>query len=77
MERELTCERIREGVAKTKRYSTRSGQPIGRPPRQIPINFKKYCPMWKDRDITATDFARFVRVSRPTLYQYIREYEVS
>ena len=71
MERELTVERIREGVAKAKRYGTRSGRPIGRPPRQIPTSFKKYYPMWKDGEITATDFAKLVEVSRPTLYKYI------
>jgi DNA invertase Pin-like site-specific DNA recombinase len=31
MECELTVERIREGMAKAKRYGTRSGRPIGRP----------------------------------------------
>jgi DNA invertase Pin-like site-specific DNA recombinase len=69
--RELTLKRIREGLAKAKRYGTRSGRPIRRPPRQIPASFKKYYPIWKDRDITATDVARFVGVSRPTLYKYI------
>jgi len=72
MERELTVERIREGMAKAKRYGTRSGRPVGRPPREIPATFKKYYPMWKDGDITATDFARLIGVSRPTLYNYIR-----
>jgi len=75
MERELTVERIREGMAKAKRYGTRSGRPVGRPPREIPATFKKYYPIWKDGDITATDFARLIGVSRPTLYQYIRENE--
>jgi len=75
MERELSVERIREGMATAKRYGTRSGRPIGRPPREIPATFKKYYPMWKDGDITATDFARLIGVSRPTLYQYIRENE--
>ncbi len=74
MERELTVERIREGMAKAKRYGTRSGRPVGRPPRQIPASFKKYYPMWKDGDITATAFARLIGVSRPTLYNYIREH---
>ena len=73
MERELTVERIREGMAKAKRYGTRSGRPVGRPPREIPASFKKYYPMWVDGDITATDFARLIGVSRPTLYNYIRE----
>ena len=71
MERELTVERIREGMAKAKRYGTRSGRPVGRPPREIPISFKKYYPMWKVGDITTTDFARLIGVSRPTLYKYL------
>ncbi len=45
MEQEITVERIREGIAKTKRYGTRSGRLVGRPPRQIPASFKKYYPM--------------------------------
>ena len=75
MERELTVERIREGMAKAKRYGTKTGRPGGRPPRQIPASFKKYYPLWKGGEITATAFARLIEVSRPTLYQYIREHE--
>jgi len=75
MERELTVERIREGMAKAKRYGTRSGRPVGRPPREIPASFKKYYPMWKDGDITAADFARLIGVSRPTLYKYMKLFE--
>jgi DNA invertase Pin-like site-specific DNA recombinase len=74
MERELTVERIREGMAKAKIYGTKTGRPVGRPPRQIPTSFKKYYPMWKDGDITVTDFAKLIGVSRPTLYQYIKEF---
>ena len=75
MERELTVVRIREGIAKAKKYGTRTGRPIGRPPRQIPPAFKKYYPMWNGGEITATGFARLLEVSRPTLYLYIKEYE--
>ena len=75
MERELTVERIREGIAKAKKYGTRTGRPIGRPPRQIPPAFKKYYPMWKGGEITATAFARLLAVSRPALYKYINVYE--
>ena len=75
MEREFTMERIREGIAKTKIYGTRSGRPIGRPPRKIPVSFNKYYPMWKDGDITASDFAKLIGFSRPTLYKFIKEYE--
>ncbi len=76
MECELTVERIREGMAKAKIYGTKTGRPVGRPPRQIPASFKKYYPMWKDGDITVTDFARLIGVSRPTLYKYIHEYKL-
>ncbi len=76
MERELTVERIREGIATAKKYGTRSGRPIGRPPRRIPPAFKKYYQMWKSGEITATAFSRLLEVSRPTLYQYIRKHEV-
>ncbi len=31
--------------------------------------------MWKDGYITATDFARLIRISRPTLYKYVQEFE--
>ncbi|MFO8191212.1 MAG: hypothetical protein R6U08_00285 [Bacillota bacterium] len=75
MEQEITVEQIREGMSKTKRYGTGSGHPAGRPTREIPTSFKKYYPMWKGSEITATDFAWLIGVSRPTLYQYIREHE--
>ena len=70
MERELTVERIREGIAK-KRYGTRSGRQIGLPPRETPTSFKKYYPMWENGEITASDFTRLIGISRPTLYKYI------
>ncbi len=75
MVRELTVERIREGMVKAKRYGTRSGRPIGRPPLKIPPSFKKYYAMWKAGEITATDFAKLLEVSRSTLYRYIKEHE--
>jgi len=75
MERELNVERVREGIRKAQKYGTRSGRPIGRPARKIPLSFKKYYEMWKDEEITGVEFARLLDVSRPTLYRYIREYE--
>ena len=41
MDRELPVERIREGIAKAKRYGTNAGRPVVRPPKQIPASFKK------------------------------------
>jgi len=75
MERELTVERVREGIRKAQLYGTRSGRPIGRPARKIPANFKKYYEMWKSDEITGVEFARLLDVSRPTLYRYIREFD--
>ena len=66
MERELTVERIREGMAKAKRYGTKNGRLIGRPPLKIPPIFNKYYARWKAEEITATDFAKLLEVSRST-----------
>jgi len=76
MERELTVERVREGIRKAQLYGTRTGRKIGRPARIIPLSFKKYYAMWKDKEITGVEFAKLLEVSRPTLYRYIREYEL-
>lgn len=75
MERELIVDRVREGVEKAKIYGTRSGKPIGRPERQIPKDFEKYYKKWKNKEITAVEFAKLLQVSRMSLYRYIRDYE--
>ncbi len=75
MERELTVERVREGIRKAQQYGTRSGKPIGRPPRKIPASFKKYYEMWKSEEISGVEVARLLDISRPTLYRYVREHE--
>lgn len=76
MERELIVERVREGVEKAKIYGTKSGKPIGRPERTLPKDFEKYYSKWKDKEITAIEFARLLKISRATLYRHIKEYEV-
>ena len=76
MEREIANERVKEGIAKARKYGTRSGKPIGRPAPELPKVFPKYYYRWKEGgDITATEFARLIGVSRPTLYRYISIYE--
>lgn len=74
MEREITVERVKEGMEKAKRYGTKSGEPIGRPQRVLPSNFKKYYDKWKAKEITATEFAKLLEVGRTTLYRYIKQY---
>jgi DNA invertase Pin-like site-specific DNA recombinase len=75
MEREITVERIREGIKKAKKYGTKSGIAIGRPIRKLPKEFKKYYIKWKKREIKAVEFANLLKVSRATLYRYITDYE--
>ena len=60
IKRELTVEPIREGMAKAKRYGTRSDKPVGWQPRKVPASFEKYYRMWNDGDIMATNFARLI-----------------
>ena len=76
MERELTVERVREGMRKAMLHGTRSGRPVGRPARAIPAAFNRYHSKWKEGDITATEFAKLLAVSRPTLYRYIKQFEL-
>jgi len=76
MEHEHTVERIREGIAKAK--STEPGpasRSAGCRARCRPA-LKKHYLMRKKGEITATDFAKAVGVSRPTLYIYIKDKEL-
>jgi len=75
MERELTVERVREGIRKAKLYGTKTGRPMGRPARQLPATFNKYYERWKGGQLTATEFAKLLDVSRPTIYTYIKKFE--
>lgn len=75
MERETIVTNVRDGVKKAQKYGTKSGRPIGRPLRSIPKNFEKYYLKWKEGEITATEFAKLMEMSRSTLYRYIKLYE--
>lgn len=75
MERELIVERIKEGMIKAAIHGTKSGNKIGRPRRKLPAKFKKYYVQWKNKKITAVEFAKLLEMSRSTLYRYIKFYE--
>ncbi|WP_010250235.1 recombinase family protein [Acetivibrio cellulolyticus] len=75
MEREIIVERVREGIEKAKKFGTKSGLSIGRPERTLTKEFEKYYKKWKDKEITAIEFAKLIGVSRATLYRYIKEYK--
>lgn len=74
MEREITVERVREGIEKAKLYGTKSGNPIGRPGMQLPKEFVKYYKRWTAKEITAVEFSKLLKISRATLYRYIQYY---
>lgn len=75
MERELINERVFEGLEKAKRFGTKTGNPIGRPPAELPENFEKYYNMMKAGDITKIEMCNLLKVSRATVYRYIDMYE--
>lgn len=74
MEREITVDRVREGLEKAKIFGTKSGKPIGRPETTLPKEFSKYYRRWTLKEITAVEFAKLLGVSRATLYRYIKHY---
>lgn len=41
----------------------------------IPNSFNKYFAMWKAEEISATDFAKLLEVSRSAIFRYINEHE--
>jgi len=71
MEREIIVERVREGMAKAKRYGTKSGRPIGRPEPKLPKDFDRYYPKVLSGELTKVEFAKLLDVSRMTVYRYI------
>lgn len=75
MEREVTVERVREGVEKAMKFGTKSGRPFGRPPAELSEDFPKYYTMWREAMITAVEFAKLLQVGRATLYRHIKQYE--
>jgi DNA invertase Pin-like site-specific DNA recombinase len=71
-EREKIQGRVKEGLKNAKE----KGVKLGRPERTLPKDFEKYYKRWKTGDITGTEFAKLLNVSRSTLYRNIREYEI-
>ena len=77
MEREITVERVREGVEKAMRYGTKSGRPFGRPEPELPDTFPKYYAKMQSGEITKVEVANLLKVGRSTVYRWIRQHEKS
>lgn len=70
-ERTNMLERQREGIAIAKN----KGKYKGRKKKDIDDNFIKLYESWKSRNLTASNFAKEMNMSRVTLYKRIEEYE--
>lgn len=70
LEREMTIERIKSGLAHAKAKGVRLGRPALTADR-IPKKVVEMFPFYRDRQITKTDYAKLCGVSRQTIYKYI------
>lgn len=70
-ERKTIKERQREGIELAKRR----GVYKGRKKRTLPADFDKYYRMWLVRDITRSQLARTIGISRPVLLRLMNEYK--
>ena len=77
MEREITVERVREGVEKAMRFGTKTGRPFGRPEPELPDTFPKYYSKMQSGEITKVEMANLLKVGRSTVYRWIRQHEKS
>lgn len=63
-------ERVRSGMANAKAKGSRIGRPkVTRD--DIPSEFYKYYPLYENKQINITDFARILECSRNTIYKYL------
>jgi len=77
MEFETTAIRIREGIEKAKRYGTKSGRPHGRPSPRHPVTLAEIYDKVQQGKYTKVQAAKFLGVSRATLYRWFEAYEKS
>lgn len=70
MERDIISARVKSGMENARA----KGKKIGRPTvdkANLPVNFLKYYPMYKSKEINVTEFSRLAEVSRKSIYKYI------
>lgn len=76
MERNITSARVKSGM----KNAAAKGSIIGRPKTTIenlPVNFLKYYPKYRDNQINLSELARLCQNSRQTMYKYIKIYNQS
>ena len=70
MERDIISSRVKSGMENAKA----NGKKLGRPKvdkSNLPINFLKYYPLYKNNSINITEFSRLANVSRKSIYKYL------
>lgn len=70
MERDIISQRVKSGMENARA----KGKQIGRPSvtaDNLPTKFYQYYPLYKNEQITITDFAGILHCSRTTIYKYI------
>lgn len=76
MERNITSARVKSGM----RNAAAKGSIIGRPKTSIenlPVDFLRYYPKYRDKQINLSELARLCQKSRQTMYKYINIYNQS
>lgn len=71
-ERERTVERVKIGMDRAKRYGTRSGRPIGRPPRNLPRKRIEEI-LAASPGISQREMSRELGIPRSTLQKHLKD----
>jgi len=71
LEKAMTVERVKSGLANAKAKGKRLGRPLFSED-QIPTKFYRYYPSYKSGKMKKVDFARVCHVARSTLNRYIQ-----
>ena len=70
LERNMTIDRIKSGLANAKAKGVRLGRPR-RTAEEIPIKVITHWPLYEKGLLSKSDYAKLCDVSRPTIYKYI------
>lgn len=74
-------ERQRQGIdampidKKGKKYSNKTGRPIGRPMVKYPSNFEEIYNKWKEKDISSKEAIEELSLKKATFYNLCKRYE--
>lgn len=67
--------RINKNIQEGIKAAQKRGAKVGRPPLELSKQFYKYYKDWKAGKIKATEFAKLLEISYPSLWRWIKHYE--